>query len=424
MKFRLLHTSDWHIGQVLHEQPRDYEHEVFLDWLLTTLEDQQIDALVVAGDVFDGPNPTAQSQQLFYSFLAAAKSRLPDLDIVILGGNHDSAARLDAPHPVLSAFGVHVLGGLARSEDHDPDADRCVITLHAANGKPAAYLAAVPYLRPGDLPPAQPDEDPAAKLTEAIDSIYRPLCEEALHRAGGKQAAIAAGHLYLTGGQISELSERKIQNGYLTALPVRLFCPQLAYVALGHLHLGQSISDKIHYSGSPLPLSFTETGYCHRVLVAQFEGSELKDLRAVPVPRPVEMLRIPADAAQPPEEVLEEIRQLDSLEGRDVCSPTRPYLEVRVRLEAPRPTLREEISRELEDKWPRLLKITPDYGKPAASTSFGRGRRLDELNPEEIFRHCYKSKYSSEVTILDEPSDELMRAFRLLWEEQERGEAR
>jgi len=424
MSFRLLHTSDWHIGQVLHEQPRDYEHEAFLNWLLTVLEDEKIDSLLVAGDVFDGPNPTAQSQQLFYSFLAAAKARLPGLDIVILGGNHDSAARLDAPHPVLSAFGVHVLGGLARAGDRDRNPDRCLVTLHGSDGNPAAYLAAVPYLRPGDLPPAHPDEDPESSLSQAISYIYQPLCEEAVRRAGGELPAIAAGHLYLTGCQISELSERKIQNGYLAALPVGIFCSQLAYVALGHLHLGQSVSEKIHYSGSPLPLSFTETDYCHRVLVAEFEGPELAGITAIQVPRPVEMLRIPRESALPPEEVLEEIGQLEKADGRDALSPTRPYLEVRVRLEAPRPTLREEISRALEDKWPRLLKITPDYGKPAASPSFAQGRRLDELNPEEIFRHCYKSKYSSALTILDEPSDELMRAFRLLWEEQERGEAR
>jgi len=424
MKFRLLHTSDWHIGQVLHEQPRDYEHQVFLGWLLTVLEDEKIDSLLVAGDVFDGPNPTAQSQQLFYSFLAGAKCRLPGLDVVILGGNHDSAARLDAPHPVLSAFGVHVLGGLARSIEGDRNLDRCLITLHGSDGSPAAYLAAVPYLRPGDLPPTHPDEDPESTLADAIGYIYQPLCEEALNRAGSELPAIAAGHLYLTGCQISELSERKIQNGYLTALPAGTFCPQLAYVALGHLHLGQSVSEKIHYSGSPLPLSFAEVDYGHRVLIAEFDGPELVSLRAIPVPRPVEMLRLPPDGALPPDQVLSEISQLEKLEGRDPLSPTRPYLEVRVRLEAPRPTLREEISRNLEDKWPRLLKITPDYGERTISSPFGRGRRLDELNPEEIFRHCYKSKYSSALTILDEPSEELMRAFRLLWEEQERGEAR
>ncbi|MFB3906102.1 MAG: exonuclease SbcCD subunit D C-terminal domain-containing protein [Acidobacteriota bacterium] len=424
MKIRLLHTSDWHIGQMLHEQPREYEHEMFLRWLLTVLVREKIDSLLVAGDVFDGPNPTAQSQQLFYSFLAEAKARQPGLDIVILGGNHDSAARLDAPHPVLSAFGVHVLGGLTRAADRNHDLDRCLITLHSCDGQPAAYLAAVPYLRPGDLPPTPPGSDPEANLTEAISRIYQPLCEEALSRAGNDQAAIAAGHLYLTGCQISEVSERKIQNGYLAALPIQIFPPQLAYVALGHLHLGQPVSERIHYSGSPLPLSFAETDYCHRVLVAELEGPELVDVRAIQAPRPVEMLRVPREGPLQPDEVLAEIGRLEKLAGRDPLSPERPYLEVRVRLDAPRPTLREEISRELEDKWPRLLKITPEYGRRGTSALSGRGRRLDELNPEEIFRHCYKSKYSSNLTILDEPSDDLLRAFRLLWEEQERGEAR
>ncbi|RPI26222.1 MAG: exonuclease subunit SbcD [Acidobacteria bacterium] len=423
-RFRLLHTSDWHLGQVLHEQPRDYEHQVFLDWLQTVLETEKIDALLVAGDVFDGPNPTAQSQQLFYRFLATAKMRLPGLDIVILGGNHDSAARLDAPHPVLSAFGVHVVGGLLRTEDGSLNFERCLITLHGSDGSPAAYLAAIPYLRPGDLPLCQGDEDPGQKLAQSIESIYRPICEEALRRAGGDHPAIAAGHLYLTGCRISELSERKIQNGYLAALPVEVFCAELSYVALGHLHLGQAVSEKIYYSGSPLPLSFAETDYCHRVLSVEFEGPELVEVRPIPVPRPVLMLRIPEDGSHAPEQVLEELRQLETLEGRDPCAPTRPYLDVRVRLEGPRPTLREEISRELSDKWPRLLKISPDYGHRETASSVSAGRRLDELNPEEIFRSCYSRKYASADTILDEPSDHLMQAFRLLWEEQERGGAR
>ncbi|HXK60256.1 MAG TPA: exonuclease SbcCD subunit D C-terminal domain-containing protein [Acidobacteriota bacterium] len=422
-KFRLLHTSDWHIGQVLHEQPREYEHQFFLDWLVSLLEAEQISALLVAGDIFDGPNPTAVSQQIFYKFLATAKTRLPHLEIVILGGNHDSAARLDAPHPVLSAFGVHVVGGLRRTEAGFLETDRCLVTLHGPDGNPAAYLAAVPYLRPGDLPLCPNDEDGDLRLVESISSIYRPICEEAINRAGADKAALAAGHLYLTGCQLSELSERKIQNGYLAALPADIFCTGLSYIALGHLHLAQSVTEKIHYSGSPLPLSFAESSYNHRVLIAEFDGPELVELRSIPVPRPVQMLRIPEDGPRPPEQVLKEIQQLESLEGRDPLSPTRPYLEVRVRLERPRPTLREEISRALDDKWPRLLKITPDYGPrehSLASSSPARG--LDELNHEEIFRSCYRRKYVSADSILNEPSDELMAAFRCLWEEQERGE--
>src|SRR5690349_8399639 len=111
---RLLHTSDWHLGHTLHDLPRRYEHAHFLSWLLGKLEEEQVDALVVAGDIFDSANPSAEAQQALYKFLAEARLRLPALDVVIVGGNHDSAARLDAPDPLLRALGIRVIGGLPR----------------------------------------------------------------------------------------------------------------------------------------------------------------------------------------------------------------------------------------------------------------------------------------------------------------------
>jgi DNA repair protein SbcD/Mre11 len=424
-KFRLLHTSDWHLGRALHERPRDYEQQVFLDWLLDTLEDEQIDCLLVAGDVFDSPGPGVQSQQLFYSFLAAAKERRPVLDVVIIAGDHDSDARLDATRPLFAASGVHVLGGLVRSPEGSPNVDPCLITLRRSSGAPAAYLAAVPFLRPRGISSPCSGEDTDRRLVESIGSIYRRLCGEIIRRAGSEHPSIAAGHLFLAGCHRSDASERKIQNGYLAALPVDLFCPALSYVGLGHLHLAQAVSDNIYYAGSPLPLAFAETDYRHAVLVAEFDGPRLVEVRAIPVPRPVEILRIPSDGPQPLEQVLESISQLEGLEGRDPSSPARPYLEVRVQLDAPRPTLREEITQALNDKWACLLKMTLDPPHPADIYDLASpSRSLDELNQEEIFRHCYRRKYSSALSILDEPDDQLMQAFRLLWEEQETGQAR
>jgi DNA repair protein SbcD/Mre11 len=422
-KFRLLHTADWHLGHLLNGQPRDYEQQVFLDWLLTVLQDEQIDALLVAGDVFDDPHPPARSLQCFYRFLAAAKARLPMLDIIILGGNHDSAALLEASHPVLAAFGVRIIGGLALGAAEGPKAVRCQIKLHGSNGNPTACLAAVPYLRPRDLPLPHIGEDANQKMVESIGSVYSQVIEEVRREAGQDMPSIVAGHVYVAGCHLSEDSERKIQNAYLAALPADIFHPQLSYVALGHLHLAQQVSNNIFYSGSPLPLSFAETDYCHQVLVVEFDGPRLAALRSIPVPLPVPLLRLPADGPQPPEQVLQSISRLEQLEGRDRSSAVRPYLEVRVRLEARRATLGEEIHRALKDKWPRLLKITLEQAQPQehpASTC----RSLDELNQEEIFLHCYRRRYSSATSILDVPGDQLMEAFRLLWEEQERGELR
>src|SRR5690606_35223811 len=144
--------SDWHLGHSLHEHDRGPEHDAFLAWLLGALDDLDVDALIVAGDVFETANPPAAAQRRWYAFLAEARRRLPALDVVVVGGNHDSAARLDAPRDLLDSLGVHVVGGLPRRGDGAIDVDRLIVPLRDRDGAIAAWVAAVPYLRASDLP--------------------------------------------------------------------------------------------------------------------------------------------------------------------------------------------------------------------------------------------------------------------------------
>lgn len=118
---RLLHTSDWHLGQEFHEHPRDHEHEAFLGWLADALEEHRIDALIVAGDIYDSQNPPIAAQKQLYRFIAGIRGRMPKLDIVLVGGNHDSAGRLEAPGPLLEPLGVRVVGSLARAAESLPN---------------------------------------------------------------------------------------------------------------------------------------------------------------------------------------------------------------------------------------------------------------------------------------------------------------
>ena len=167
---RVFHTSDWHLGHSLHGLPRDYEHNSFLDWLLDTLENRQADALLIAGDLFDSANPSAAAQAMLYRFLVAAGQRLPGLQIVAIGGNHDSAARLEAPSPILDALNVHVVGSLRRCSDGSLDPQRLLVPLESKDGSTAAWCAAVPFLRPSDLRgDPQEDEDP---LIAGVQNLY------------------------------------------------------------------------------------------------------------------------------------------------------------------------------------------------------------------------------------------------------------
>ena len=416
---RLLHTADWHLGQTLHGVDRTPEHARFLAWLLDQLEAHEVDALVVAGDVFDVAHPTSAAQGLYYRFLADARRRCPHCTVVVVGGNHDSPARLDAPASVLGALGVRVVGGLGPTSDADLQ-----IRLPDRTGAVKGWLLPVPFLRPRDLPgtggltqdPAEVGPKAHARLIEGHRTLYRRLVDAANERRRPDQALIATGHCYMAGGAISALSERKIQVGNQHALPVDIFPEQLTYVALGHLHRAQSVGDKanIRYSGSPLPLSLSERDYPHQVLRVDFEDGRLQAITPLPVPRSIDILRVPEEPA-PLEEVLALLRALPRLSnapggnaGSTAAAPTteRPFLEVRVRVDQATPRLRQDVMAALEDAWPRLLRIDVQHA-PASPTPavWTPHESLERLTPAQVFEACYRRARDRA------PSDDLRALF-------------
>ena len=414
MKF--IHTSDWHLGHTLHEISREYEQKAFLDWLLVVIADEKVDALIVSGDIFDSANPSAQAQALWYGFVAEARRRFADLDVVVVGGNHDSAARLDAPEPLFRAFGVRVVGGLPFASDGTTDWDRVLVPLHAGDGSVGAWVAAVPFLRPADLPVVAGDGvDP---LVEGVRLAYAAVLDEARLRRGASQAIIATGHCYMTGSVLSELSERKILGGNLHALPVDIFSDDVAYVALGHLHFPQTVGGRAHvrYCGSPVPLSLAEAAYPSQVCLVELENERCLGVESIAVPRCVQMLRIPEKGALSVDDVIDRLLLLPPLEdGSD--GKTRPYLEVCVELAHPEPSLRQRVGEALAGKSARLLKISPTYtgtGSPLAGLSSGNG--LHDLTTEEVFARRYQSVCGNV------PPDDMLEAFHELIEQVEHEE--
>lgn len=399
---RLLHTSDWHLGQSLHNFDRHYEHQCFLDWLLDRIVSESADALLIAGDVFDNVNPSAASQRQLYRFLQQARERAPQLELVIIAGNHDSPGRLEAPVPLLEAQGVRIVGNVLRKADGSIDIDSLVVPLTTAGGKIAAWCIAVPFLRPGDVPRVEAEGDP---YLAGVAELYRLAEAHAQALRQPHEALIAMGHCHMVDSQMSADSERRIVIGGTEMLPAGMFAPSIAYTALGHLHLAQSVGKQEHirYSGSPIPLSFPETGYQHQVLSIELEGAALRSVKPLMVPRAVPLLRVPARPA-PIDDVLAELAALDL----PACPPhAQPYLEVRVRLEAPEPGLRARIEAAIEGRPVRLAKID--------TSSSTRGQSLEDaavsldqlaqLQPDEVFRRLYRQKYDSDVP------EEQLRAF-------------
>ncbi|MBA3821687.1 MAG: exonuclease subunit SbcD, partial [Deltaproteobacteria bacterium] len=312
---RVLHTSDWHLGHTLRgEVTREYEHGAFLDWLLATCVREAADALVITGDVFDSATPPASAERMWFELVAGARRARPAMDIVAIAGNHDSPARLGAPSSVLRELGVHVIGGLPRCADGSIDLDRVVIPIAGGRG----LVAAVPFLRPVDVP---------AELADPLAAIYGEVIAGARARRGPEQALIVTGHLYMAGADAQFLSERRVSVGGQESAPLRLFPDDISYVALGHIHRAQRVGrETIRYAGAPLALSLDEASYKHQVLAIDFAGPLVAEIRAIPVPQVIQILRVPRRGAAPLEDVLAELAALPALGA--LADPARPYLEV------------------------------------------------------------------------------------------------
>lgn len=402
---RLLHTSDWHLGQSLHNFDRHYEHQCFLDWLLDAIVSEQADALLVAGDIFDNANPSAASQRQLYTFLQQARIRAPRLDIVVIAGNHDSPGRLEAPGPLLEVHGTTVIGYPHRDADGNIAIERMLVPLTGKDGAVAAWVLAVPFLRHGDVPRLPPVEaadgdDHAAPQPDpylsGIAELYRQALELAGVRANDGQAIVAMGHCHMVNGTMSADSERRIVIGGTEMLPTGIFPPPIAYAALGHLHLAQQVGPHRHirYCGSPIPLSFAEASYQHQVLRIDLQGGQAGAITALPVPRAVQLLRVPEKPAP-----LDEVKAaLAALDLPDAPLERQPLLEVRVKLSAPEPGLRAAIEEALQGKPVRLAKIETSS---AARASFDEAAlsldQLATLQPDDIFKRLYQQRYGSDA---------------------------
>ncbi len=401
---KIIHTSDWHLGHQLHGYNRDYEHQAFLDWLADELEAQQADALLVAGDIFDTANPPASAWRMLYRFLAKVSKTLPNLDVVMIGGNHDSPSKLDAPHELLKAFDLHMVGGIHRLEDGTLDVKRMLVPITNKDKQTAAYVLAVPFLRSADLRTDNLDEN-EDRLIKGVEVLYSDMTQAARELLTPEQAMIGMGHAYMASGQLSEMSERRVLGGNQHALPASIFADDMSYVALGHLHLAQKVAKKEHvrYSGSPIPLSMSERNYNHQILAVEFDGSDVKAIKEISIPRCVDMLKVPTKPA-PLDEVL---AALKALPDDELPRKQQPFLEVHVLLDKPQALLREKVLQALEGKSVRLAKITPHYSQREQQDSL-QHRRLSEVSPQQVFALSWNKKFDGE------PTEAMAEAFETL----------
>lgn len=378
---KIIHTGDWHLGQSLHGLDRQWEQQLFLDWLLGQLRAEEPDLLLVAGDIFDSPNPPASAGQLYYRFLAALATLPHRPQVVIIAGNHDSASRLEAPRELLEQLDIQVRGVVRKTEEGSIDYDYLSIPIRGGG-----TCLAVPYLRQGDYPKE-------CGYAEGIKCFYQDLVAQ-VPKEG--EPIIAMGHLHVLGGQVlpDDASERAIVGG-LEYVPVEAFSERIAYTALGHLHRSQRVEERnqIRYAGAPLPMSFTEENYRQGVLKVEVsaEGTEVTSLLFTP---PLVLQTIgPKDKGS----VLEEIGLLTDLAEGEELPIDAPLLRVLVELSEPEPALRAEIEGALRGKRARLVLAQPIYPVREGEVEERSLEQLERTSELEVAEGAFRQRFGTEM---------------------------
>ncbi|MDC7230892.1 MAG: exonuclease SbcCD subunit D C-terminal domain-containing protein [Sphaerochaetaceae bacterium] len=372
----ILHTSDWHLGRSLFSQKRYDEFAAFLGWLIETIENQQVDILLVSGDIFDTSTPSNKAQQLYYEFLYKV-SKSCCKTVVIIGGNHDSPSFLQAPSALLHVLNVHVIGFKRETPEEE-------VLIVEANGKPMAIICAVPYLRDKDIRYAEAGEtidDKNRKLLEGIKEHYKTVCSIAKKRQmelGNNVPLIAMGHLFTQGGKTVEgdgVSELYI--GSLAQIDSSVFPEFLDYVALGHLHVPQCVGgkDAIRYSGSPIPMGFGEAKQQKQVVLLHFD----KTLSIDPLPIP-------------------SFQHLESIKGNMEHITSRiiqlkekgesAYIEIEYTAPEMVTNLSEQCEELVKDSNLTILRIRNRQFIQRVMASMQVQETLEDLNPEEVFTRC------------------------------------
>lgn len=394
---RILHTADWHIGQLFHGYDRTYEHQEFLKWLLERLKIENIDVLLISGDVFDVSNPSSASIRMFYTFLNKAVNQNNGLQIIVTAGNHDSASRLEAPKPLLESSSIEIIGQILRDQEGNIDYSKLVIPLRSRSGTQKAWCMAIPFLRIGDYPAIA---NAANTYAAGVTALYADAFEYTCSVNSDQLPVICMGHLHTQKAEITDLdkSERPIMGG-IECVSDTAFNEKIQYVALGHIHKAQKIGGKEHirYSGSPLPMSFSELNYKHQVVVFDLNTKGIQNLQSLEVPLTVSLLSVPSKHSRM-ETVLEALRQLPN--AADSPPGKAPYLNVRVLLDGPEPALKHSIENALEGKDVRLAKIDvryPSVNVQGEGTMLTPENNLDDLNPLDIFTKAFTAKYSTDA---------------------------
>lgn len=399
---KILHTADWHIGKVLHKHSLEDEMQLFFEWLLDTIEAEKVDLLLVSGDIFDIANPSANDRKTYYQVLT--KLAAMQIRVIITGGNHDSIGVLNAPKEILNAINIDVVGGATQ-----PITDELILLEHEPDGQ-SLVVAAVPFLRDKDLRSLSTDkafDSRTQAIRAGITAHYKTLHEASESLYPGIPT-LAMGHLFAIGSLTSE-SERDIHIGNAAAISSEAFGTLFGYVALGHIHRPQVIGNNplVRYSGSPIPLSFSEKKDTKSVVIVELKNNTFEEPRVIPVPKARELKKISGS--------YEEVEAKLKVYSPDFPLPS--FVELEVKEDAFSNLILSNLESLTEqyrqDSTFKILKSRPIFKTGVKDTSdlFVAGENIEDLSPIDVF----KKRIESEEITADQTS-QLLNAFTELLE--------
>jgi DNA repair protein SbcD/Mre11 len=388
---KILHTSDWHIGRALYKRQRYAEFESFLNWLAGVIEEENVDVLLVAGDVFDNSTPSNFAQKLYYRFLCRVAGA-GKCHVVVVAGNHDSPSFLNAPRELLKSVNVHVVGSAS-----DSPADELIV-LTGLDNEPNLIVCAVPYLRDRDIRTTEAGEsieDKERKIIEGIRNHYHLVCNEAEQKHALLKKPIpiiAMGHLFASGGKtVDGDGVRELYIGSLAQVRMDVFPGCIDYLALGHLHIPQTVggSEFIRYSGSPLPIGFGEAQQVKHIVIVEFSG-QTPHIKNISVPRFQELKTLSGDWQTIADEI-------DELKGM----ASNAWLEINYEGDEIASSLRERLDEAISGTALEILRVKNNRVLQRALTGKDAGETLDNLDVTDVFKRCLEM---NEVPAEQQPS--------------------
>ena len=382
---KILHTSDWHLGQSFFTKSRKEEHQGFIDWLLQQVATEQVDAVIIAGDIFDTGTPPSYAREMYNQFVVDMQQL--NCVLVVLGGNHDSVSTLNESKQILACLNTFVVASTGIAIDEQ------VFTIPDKLGQPGAILCAVPFIRARDVLQSAAGETGLQKrqaLGDAIKQHYHTLYHIALLKQKEQKAnginipIIATGHLTALGVSQSE-SVRDIYIGTLDGFAADGF-PPADYIALGHIHKPQIVakSEHIRYCGSPIPLSFDELGTQKQVMLVEFSGAQRTSLQPISIPIFQPMLVIKGDLAKI-EKALQQLNA-DATADTNVDTGAQPvWLCLEVDTQDYLSDLQQRIQTMTQGSNVEVLQLRRTRNQRRQSLSQMQSETLAELTPEEVF---------------------------------------